>query len=100
MICPERAHLVKPCVQLDEPVWAKPVEVNASILVNGVLCHQAVCPEHAEMPAHGRCARARVRGQLTGPPRSLEKEFDDLAASRLCQRGERGVQLINHQGNY
>lgn len=96
MICPERAHLVKPCVQLDEPVWAKPVEVDASILVNRLLCHQAVCLEHAEMPAHRRCARARVRGQLTGPPRSLEEELDDLAAGRLCQRGKRSVQLINH----
>jgi len=86
-------------MQLDEPVWAKPVEVDASILVNRLLCHQAVGPEHAEMPAHCRCARARVRGQLTGPPRSLEKELDDPAAGRLCQRGECGVQLINHQGN-
>ena len=83
-------------MQLGEPVWAQPVEVNASILVNRLLSHQAVCPEHAEMPAHRRRAHTRVRGQLTGPPRSLEKELDDLAASRLCQRGECGVQLINH----
>ena len=100
LVGPERLHLVEPRSERGERLPAQAVDMDARVLGEALLLDQTAVPQDPQVPAHRRPAGARAGRQVAGPPRPLAQQLDHPAPGRLGERSERGVQFINHSGNY